>query len=267
MGNVPSVPQFRGLNIDEPLVMLRSATTSYYQADGLGSITSLTNTSGAAAETYSYESFGNILATTGSLTNSFKYTGREFDTETSLYYYRARYYDPAAGRFVSEDLARWKGGLNFYSYAMNSPVGRTDPYGLWTFNLGGTFNGQIGAVNLNFSGGLVIGSNGLGSYITPGIAAGVGEGIFFGLSAGFSNAKTICGFGGAFYEGGQTAGTGVGESTSYYTGLDPTNGNKTVSGGSIAVGVGGGASVYNGITNTTVTPIVTTNNLGPCGCQ
>ena len=59
----------QGLTIDEPLVMLRSATTSYYQADGLGSITSLTNTSGAAAETYSYDSFGNILATTGSLTN------------------------------------------------------------------------------------------------------------------------------------------------------------------------------------------------------
>ena len=120
----------QGLNIDEPLVMLRSATTSYYQADGLGSITSLTNTSGAAAETYSYDSFGNILATTGSSTNSFKYTGREFDTETSLYYYRARYYDPATGRFLREDPIGFLGGINKYDYVSNSAMNFADPSGL-----------------------------------------------------------------------------------------------------------------------------------------
>jgi YD repeat-containing protein len=80
----------QGLNIDEPLAMLRSGATSYYQADGLGSLTSLSNTSGALANTYTYDSFGNLTASTGSITNSFRYTGREFDTETSLYYYRAR---------------------------------------------------------------------------------------------------------------------------------------------------------------------------------
>ena len=48
-------------------------------------------------------SFGNIIATSGSIVNNFRYTGREFDTETSLYYYRSRYYDPAQGRFLSED--------------------------------------------------------------------------------------------------------------------------------------------------------------------
>ncbi len=69
----------QGLNIDEPLAMLRAATTSYYQTDGLGSVTSLTNSAGAAAETYTYDSFGNIVATTGSLVNSFRYTGREFE--------------------------------------------------------------------------------------------------------------------------------------------------------------------------------------------
>jgi YD repeat-containing protein len=57
----------QGLNIDEPLVMLRNGTTSYYQADGLGSVTSLTNAAGTAAQNYTYDSFGNIIATTGSL--------------------------------------------------------------------------------------------------------------------------------------------------------------------------------------------------------
>jgi RHS repeat-associated protein len=89
--------------IDEPLAMLRSGTTSYYQADGLGSLTSLSNTSGVLANTYTYDSFGNLVASTGAIQNSFRYTGHEFDTETSLYYYRARYYDSASGRFLSED--------------------------------------------------------------------------------------------------------------------------------------------------------------------
>jgi hypothetical protein len=48
----------QGLNIDEPLTMLRASTTSYYQADGLGSVTSLSNTAGSFAQTYDYDSFG-----------------------------------------------------------------------------------------------------------------------------------------------------------------------------------------------------------------
>jgi uncharacterized protein RhaS with RHS repeats len=86
----------QGLNIDEPLAMLRSSTTSFYQADGLGSVMSLSNGTGALAQTYTFDSFGKQTASTGSLTNPFQYTGRESDPETDLYYYRARYYDPSA---------------------------------------------------------------------------------------------------------------------------------------------------------------------------
>ena len=110
-----------GLNIDEPLAVLQGSTTSYYQADGLGSITSLSNSSGANAQTYTYDSFGNMTASSGSLVNRFLYTGREFDSETSLYYYRARYYDPQAGRFLNEDPIGFEGGENFYAYVQNDP--------------------------------------------------------------------------------------------------------------------------------------------------
>jgi RHS repeat-associated protein len=121
----------QGLNIDEPLAMLQSGTTSFYQADGLGSLTSLSNTSGALANTYTYDSFGNLIASTGSITNRFRYTGREFDSETNLYYYRARYYDPQAGRFLSEDRIRSVSGtLNFYGYVENSPINLIDSGGL-----------------------------------------------------------------------------------------------------------------------------------------
>lgn len=80
----------QGQDIDEPLVMLRNSTTSYFDADGLSSITSLTNAADAITANYTYDSFGNIVATSGSIVNNFRYTGREFDTETNLYYYRAK---------------------------------------------------------------------------------------------------------------------------------------------------------------------------------
>ncbi len=121
----------QGLNIDEPLAMLRSATTSYYEADGLGSLTSLSDNSGSLAATYTYDSFGNLLASSGSIVNNFRYTGREFDPETSLYYYRTRYYDPGTGRFVNEDPLSLSTGLNFYRYVDNNPPLFNDPFGLW----------------------------------------------------------------------------------------------------------------------------------------
>jgi RHS repeat-associated protein len=118
------------LNIDEPLAELRSGTTSYYEADGLWSVTSLSNAAGAIASSYTYDSFGNLVASSGSIVNNFRYTGREWDSETNLYYYRARYYDPQAGRFLSEDPIGFNGGTNFYRYVRNAPVNLVDPFGL-----------------------------------------------------------------------------------------------------------------------------------------
>jgi hypothetical protein len=69
--------------VDEPLAMLRSSTTSYFQTDGLNSITSLSSTAGALAQTYSFDSFGNQNAASGSITNSFRYIGHEFNGETA----------------------------------------------------------------------------------------------------------------------------------------------------------------------------------------
>jgi RHS repeat-associated protein len=109
-------------NLDEPLAMLRSGTTSYYQSDGLNSVTSLSNAAGALPQTYTFDSFGNQTASTGSLTNPFRYTGREFDAETSLYYMRARYFDPASGRFLNEDPIGFAGGSDLYSYVDGDPT-------------------------------------------------------------------------------------------------------------------------------------------------
>ncbi len=66
----------------------------------------------------------------GSLVNSFQFTGREFDPETGLRYYRARYCDPQIGRFISEDPLSFNGGVNFYGYVQNNPALLIDPFGL-----------------------------------------------------------------------------------------------------------------------------------------
>ena len=70
----------QGRNIDEPLAMLRSGATSYYHADGLGSVTSLSSAAGSVANTYTYDSFGKLTNSTGSLVNAFRYTARESDS-------------------------------------------------------------------------------------------------------------------------------------------------------------------------------------------
>jgi RHS repeat-associated protein len=72
-----------------------------------------------------YDAFGNGGTVTG-----YGFTGREFDPETGLLYYRARYYDPKIGRFISEDPIGLSAGINFYSYVYNDPVNLVDPFGL-----------------------------------------------------------------------------------------------------------------------------------------
>jgi RHS repeat-associated protein len=116
--------------IDEPLAVWRAGVATYYQADRLGSITSVSNAAGALATTYSYDAFGNVVTASGSVINPFRFTGRELDSETSLYYYRARYYDPSSGRFISEDPIGFLGGdTNLYRYVWNSTSNLTDPSG------------------------------------------------------------------------------------------------------------------------------------------
>ena len=88
----------RTKGIDEVLATLRSGVTSYYERDGIGSVTSLSYAAGTLANTYRYDSFGKLTASTGTLINPFQYAGREFDPETGIYEYRNRYYDQNTGR-------------------------------------------------------------------------------------------------------------------------------------------------------------------------
>jgi len=105
-------------------------TPYYYHADGLGSITGLSDATGTMVQTYGYDAFGNVTVSgSGNVSQPFMFTGREYDSETGMYFYRARYYDPQAGRFVTKDPIGFAGGINVFSYVENNPSNFIDPTG------------------------------------------------------------------------------------------------------------------------------------------
>lgn len=142
----------------------RGATTNYFLQDGQNSTRALTNSSGNVTDTYSYTAFGELQSQTGSTTNSYLYTGQQFDSLTGLYDLRARYYNPALGRFLSQDTYPYNFSnpveLNRYIYAANNPINLIDPtgntalpeYSLLTFEVAG---GMIGAGQTFICGGSV----------------------------------------------------------------------------------------------------------------
>jgi len=99
----------------------------------------LTNSSGVAVETYRYTAFGRMSVYEGdALTertagtdygNPYGYTGRRWDEQTELWYYRAREYHPALGRFLQRDPVGYVDGVNLYAYVANNPLAYVDPSG------------------------------------------------------------------------------------------------------------------------------------------
>ena len=109
----------------------------YYHSDGLGSVVSLTDFAGTKAADYTYKAFGGMRSQTGSVSNPWLFTGRQFDQESGLYFYRNRYYEPRAGRFITRDPIGIAGGINLYGYVDNNPVNLLDPFGLEPNNRSG----------------------------------------------------------------------------------------------------------------------------------
>ncbi len=117
-----------GPGVDNNIRQTVSGTSSYFIQDYLGSTRALADASGNVTESLVYDSFGNV--TSGSASTRYTYTGREADVDTGLLYYRARWYDPHGGRFVSEDPIGLGGGINVFAYVENNPLRFTDPSGL-----------------------------------------------------------------------------------------------------------------------------------------
>ena len=99
----------------------------YHHINALGSNIVSTDDDQNVLARYEYDVFGAIRAETGTSDNTRKFTGKEFDADSNLYYYGARYYDPYIGRFTQRDPA--EDGVNWYAYTYNNPLKYTDPTG------------------------------------------------------------------------------------------------------------------------------------------
>jgi RHS repeat-associated protein len=117
----------QGRGLDEPLAGDHGGGLTYIHADGLGSIVKVTDAVGAVTLARRYDASGNPEL--GMSNAGYAFTGREWDPETALHHYRARYYDPALGRFLSEDPSGLRGGVNRYPYVAGNPANWTDPSG------------------------------------------------------------------------------------------------------------------------------------------
>ncbi len=116
-------------------------TPSFYGYDGHGNVRFLMNTAGAVTDTYQYDAFGMPIASTGTTSNSFRYSGEWSDGSIGLYHLRARYYNQATGRFWVRDPLEHRFccpsccqscsplPLHPYVYADANPVNRIDPAG------------------------------------------------------------------------------------------------------------------------------------------
>lgn len=117
-----------GLGIDERFTRTKGGATSTYLTDQLGSTVALANSTGAVATTYSYDPYGLTTTVGAANDNQYQFTGRQNDG-FGLYYFRARYYSPAWGRFVSEDKLGLAAGINVYAYVGGNPITHRDPSG------------------------------------------------------------------------------------------------------------------------------------------
>jgi RHS repeat-associated protein len=126
-----------GPGVDQPVCMIEAAGSYagmyYYHFDALGNVVVLTSgnvgSMGNTVEVYDYDVYGRVGATDARHPNRFMFTGREFDKETGLYFYRARYYKPEIGRFLQTDPVGYNAGMNLYRYCKNNPGNMVDPLG------------------------------------------------------------------------------------------------------------------------------------------
>jgi RHS repeat-associated protein len=131
---------------------------SFYQFDGLGSVTTVTDGAASQKASYIYDPWGSLIGGVDLLgtKNKFRYIGEAADTGAGLVYLRARYYDPSVGRFLSRDVTPGSAGLpmsiNRYQYALSNPLSMKDPSGLSSID-GSQSGGEVLGAFTEVSGG------------------------------------------------------------------------------------------------------------------
>ena len=120
-----------GVGIDEMIFLEKANGDRYwYYYDALGNVVNLTDNTGNLVTTYYYDVFGDFTESGTFTDNPYKFTGRRYDPESDLYFYRARLYSPSLGRFLQTDPVGYVDGPNLYTYVSNNPANLIDPLGL-----------------------------------------------------------------------------------------------------------------------------------------
>jgi len=166
--------------MDEPHGMRRNGTQYYFEQDYPGNVIAIRSAAGAVVSQYSYTPWGErATGTSETVANPLQYAGRYYEPSAKIYQVRARWYDPALGRFLSEDPVGLDGGINPYAYANDDPTDLRDPSGLKVCD---PYCALDGIVATGFSSGF--GSMaGLG-WGTAGPMGGIGGGVLGGLFGG-----------------------------------------------------------------------------------
>jgi RHS repeat-associated protein len=115
--------------VDEVLTMDRGGQTYYYHQNALWSVEAITDATGIVVERDAYDAYGSPTTLSSAIGNPYLFTGRELNQETGIYYHRARYYDPAKGRFLQREPIQYVTTTNLYLYADNRPTTLVDPSG------------------------------------------------------------------------------------------------------------------------------------------
>jgi len=173
-------------------------TVYYYLRDHLGSVLALSDTNGNICESYRYDAWGRTTVydvggnalSKSAMGNRIAFQGREYSWATGLYYFRARWYDPVTGRWLSPDPIGINGGLNQYVFCANNPVNFTDPLGLsFLGRVGNGFTGAAAGAGAGAASGALIGAGigafGAGVGALPGAGAGATAGAIAGALGGF----------------------------------------------------------------------------------
>jgi RHS repeat-associated protein len=234
------------------LEQIAGSTISFMHHDQIGSTRLITNSAGSSVETYRYDSYGNLVASTGTITNRLRFAGQYQDGESSLYYLRARYYDTATGQFISVDPAV-RSTRAPYRYTAGNPLKQIDPSGLATAGL--SLGVQVGPLNVGWSGCVVADTHGnYGATLTRGYGGGCCFSASLTGGVQVSNADTIYDLSGPFAEGGGCAGEGGVVCDSGFRGTDHCG--RDVWGGYLGGGFGAGVpwEGHVGGTNTRVFP-------------
>ena len=130
--------------------------TYYYLTNLQGDIAGILDASGTSVAAYTYNAWGKLLSSTGSMAdvNPLRYRGYYYDAETGLYYVSSRYYDPEICRFINADDVDLLGAngdftsFNLFAYCGNNPVSREDISGhLWNVIGGAAVGALIGVVS------------------------------------------------------------------------------------------------------------------------